>query len=190
MSSSTERAFTALTIVLAVGPFAMGQTRISQKFGEHTFALALPAGYKLQTEGGSNPAVRTFGFATEVRTDGTRGLIQVTLVDLRKGPPGREPGLDHFAASMITGVRSRRNDWVQQESRIELTGVEGKRIQWSGSSQPSSEQKPLAMRGVMIVGIKDGLGFSLHTQDVEPLAASTVPLGEGSLMTLSLEVKR
>jgi len=46
------------------------------------------------------------------------------------------------------------------------------------------------MRGVMIVGIKNELGFSVHTQDLEPVAARTIPLCEDALMTFALTVHR
>lgn len=42
------------------------------------------------------------------------------------------------------------------------------------------------MRGVMIAGISGRLGFALQTQDVEPFAAETVPLGERALRTFEL----
>ena len=46
------------------------------------------------------------------------------------------------------------------------------------------------MRGVMIIGIQERLGFVLHAQDLEPFAAETVPLGERALRTFELRLKK
>ena len=49
---------------------------------------------------------------------------------------------------------------------------------------------PVNMRGVMLVGIKKNLGFSLHTQDVVSFADTPIPLCEQALQTFALTVHR
>jgi len=135
-----------------------------------------------------------FGFATDPRADGTRGLIQVTLVDVDKVSTGPPPTLDEFAAPMIGGVRQRRSHWEQTASSVVIDGVHAKRIKWSGTNEPSperpSQQAVSAMHGVMVVGIKGTVAFALHAQDVEPFGAASLPVSEEALMTFTLTTHR
>ena len=94
-----------------------------QGFGQDTFSLRLPAGYRLVAQTSPGPGMMAFGFESNQRSDGTRSLIQVTLIDLDKGPGGPPPPLDEIAASMIGGVRQRRDQWKQAESTIPIDGV-------------------------------------------------------------------
>ena len=48
----------------------------------------------------------------------------------------------------------------------------------------------LVMRGVMIVGVKNIVGFSLHTQDVAAFADTTLPRCEQALQTFALTLRR
>ena len=88
---------------------------------------------------------------------------------------------------MVDGVRRRRSRWKETETSVEVDGAPARRVEWSGSNEQSLErspsQAPALMRGVMIIGIRGDLAFALHTQDVEPVAATTVPRGEQALMT-------
>jgi len=135
-----------------------------------------------------------FGFATDQRSNGTRGLIQVTLIDLSKVSGGPPPTLDELATSMIGGVRQRRDHWQQSESPVDVDGVRAKLIRWSGSNAPSperpSDQAATAMHGVMVVGIKGTVAFTLHAQDVEPFSATTLPASEQALMTFALTARQ
>lgn len=110
-------------------------------------------------------------------------MIQVSLLDLSQAPPGETVTLDRLAASMIDGVRQRRTRWQQTESEVHVGGGAAKRIAWSGAVEPGFGRPAVHMRGVMIVGIADDLGFSLHTQDVAPFADITLPLCEEALLT-------
>jgi len=170
-----------------------GQTTI-QAFGGDTFRLNLPVGYRLVGQGSPGAGMMAFGFATNQRPDGTRGLIQVTLVDLDKLSTKPPPTLEEFAASMIGGIRQRRNHWQQSESSVDVDGVHTKRIKWSGTNEPSlerpSQQAVSAMHGVMVVGIKGTVAFTLHAQDVEPFAVSSLPASENALMSFTLTPHR
>src|SRR4051812_27041661 len=85
-------------------------------FDRHTFSLDLPGGYTFQGDQSPRPGFKTFGFSTDPRQDGTRGLIQVSLVDLSTAPPGEKVTVDRFADAMIKGVSERRTHWEQKDS--------------------------------------------------------------------------
>ncbi len=88
-------------VAVAIAP-VMAQATV-QGCGQDTFSLRLPAGYRLVGQTSPGPGMMAFGFASNQRSDGTRSLIQVTLIDLDKGPGGPPPPLDEIAASMIGG---------------------------------------------------------------------------------------
>ena len=164
--------------------------RSTHQFESHTFSLDLPPGYAFQSDAAAMPGVGTFGFTTEARGDGTRGLIQVSFVDFTHAPPGETITLERFATAMVDGVRRRRSRWEQAESDMRLGSATAKRIAWSGSMEPGFGRPGIGMRGVMIVGIAKDLGFALHTQDVTAFADTTLPLCEQALLTFVLTPKR
>jgi hypothetical protein len=42
------------------------------------------------------------------------------------------------------------------------------------------------MRGVMHIGIKDGVGFSVNMQDIDPLVEETMPICGRALLSFTL----
>ena len=169
---------------------SMAAGRSSHTFEGHTFSLELPPGYSFQADANPKAGVGMFGFTTEPRNDSSRGLIQVSLIDLSKAPPGETVTLERFATAMIGGVQRRRTRWEQTESDMQVGGVPARRIAWSGAIEPGFGRPPVYARGVMIAGIASDLGFALHTQDVAPLADTTLPLCEEALRTFLLTQKR
>ena len=79
--------------------------RSSHDFEGHRFSLQLPPGYVLEAETSPRRGFKTFGFSAELRGDGTRGMIQVSLIDFSAAPAGETVSLEKFAAAMIGGVR-------------------------------------------------------------------------------------
>jgi len=76
-------------VLLAVGlSIPLAAERSSYDFEGHKFSLDLPPGYLLDADASRRPGFKTFGFATALRLDGTRGLIQVSLLDLSTAFPG------------------------------------------------------------------------------------------------------
>jgi hypothetical protein len=165
-----------------------------QGFGPDTFNLQLPAGYALLGAASPGPGMKAFGFATSPRADGSRGLIQVTLIRLDSVPSADTVTVDQLAASMISGVRQRRSNWQEADSAVTVDGVSSRLISWSGTNEPSPERPSgspvLAMRGVMIVGVKAGVAFALHAQDVEPFASNALAASEAALKTFALVQRR
>jgi hypothetical protein len=180
---------TGLLIALVISA-PVTAARLGLTFERYTFTLDLPAGYALQANANPKPGFGTFGFATEPRSDTTRGMIQLSLLDFKQTPPGEKITLDRFAAAMIDAVRQRRTRWEQTESEVRVAGVTAKRIAWSGSMEPGFARPPINMSGVMIIGIAKDLGFALHTQDVMTFADTTVPLCEQSLLTFNVSPTR
>ena len=179
---------TAALAIAAAPPLAA--ERSGHEFGGHKFSLDLPAGYVLDADANPRPGLKTFGFATAVRDDGTHGMIQVSLLDFSSAAPGETVTLQKFAATMIGGVHGRRTHWEQTESDVQVDGVRGKRYEWAGSTEIGFGRPPVNMRGVMLVGVKKNLGFSLNTQDVVAFAGTTLPLCEQALQTFTLTVRR
>jgi len=171
-----------------VGAQAAGQT-VTYSLNAHTFSLELPPDYRLQGEASPMPGFKTLAFTTEPRPDGSRGLIQLSVFDLTQIESSR-PTLDHFTRSMVDGVRRRRSQWKEAETVVDVHGIRARRVEWSGSNEPSPErpasQAPAMMRGVMIVGIEGDLAFALHTQDAEPFADATLAKSEHALMTFTI----
>lgn len=162
----------------------------AEVFAGRPYSLVLPAGFVLAGRASPSPAVTTIGFASPPRPDGTRTLVQVSLFDLQAVSPDAAPTLEAFAASMIGAVRVRRGDWSQTDGTVQVSGVQAVRIAWRGSSGPSPERPtttaPAMMRGIMLIGIKDGIGFALHTQDLERYADSTLVVTERALLTFAI----
>lgn len=179
-----------MLLALLLTALASTSQTVTYSFNTHTFSLDLPPDYRLQGEASPTQGLKTFAFATASRSDGSRGLIQVSLVDLTQVGSTQRPTLSHFTRSMVDGVRRRRSQWKETETSVEVDGAPARRVEWSGSNEPSPErspsQAPALMRGVMIIGIHGDLAFALHTQDVEPMAAATVPRGEHALMTFTV----
>jgi hypothetical protein len=192
--SRTARRVLPLFLWVAASATPLAAQDFESRFARHVIRLQLPAGYRLEGEAVPQPGMKTLAFATSPRKDGTRGLIQVTLLDMKQGPPGEAVTLEKFAEAMIGGVRRRRTDWRESGSSSTIAGVPGKRIEWSGSSEASPERPadrpPAPMRGVMFVGIKEDLGFVLHTQDFATFADQALPLGEKALQTFTATLDR
>lgn len=164
--------------------------RPTYEFEGHTFSLDLPAGYKFQADQSPRPGFKTFGFSTDPRQDGTRGMMQVSLLDLSGAPAGEKITVEKFADAMIKGVSQRRVRWEQKESDLTIAGVRGRRIEWTGSTEPGFGRPAVVLRGVMIAGISHDIGFSLHTQDGAAFADTTLPLCEQALRTFALTIRR
>jgi hypothetical protein len=180
-----------LTVALAIATaLPLAAERSGHEFGAHKFTLDLPSGYTLDADANPRPGFGTFGFATPARDDGTHGMIQVSLMDFSSFAPGETVTLEKFATAMIDGVHRRRTHWEQTESEVQVDGVRGKRYEWAGSTELGFGRPPTNMRGVMLVGVKKNLGFSLHTQDFVAFAPTTLPLCEQALQTFTLTVHR
>ena len=164
------------------------------EFAGRTYSISLPLGIQLLGQATPSPVMKIYGFGSAARADGTHSLIQVTLVDLKAGADGKpEPALAQFAAAMLGGVRARRADWRQSQNSLTVAGVPASRIQWSGSNGPSPErpadQASSGMHGTLIVGIKDHVGFVLHTQDMDTYWPMTGPQGERALLSFTVRAR-
>lgn len=178
------------SLSIASGPVDAG-TRAGDEFLGHAFTLELPDGYFPFGAASLAANARTFGFATEARTDGTRGMIQVTLAAHGQTEAPAPEDIPRIADSLIAAVRARRSDWKSTERDEELGGVAVRRVEWSGLSDVPVERdgRPVRvpMSGIMIVGVKGTLVFALHTQDMAPFAAQANPLAERAMRTFDLQ---
>ena len=185
-----RRFLLAIALLIASLPAGAGEKKVSQKAGRSSFTLSLPDGYSLTAQASPMAGVRLFAFTTESRSDGTKGLVQVSILDFQ-AMKVETAELERLASEMIAGVRARRSEWQATEVRVEASGVPAIRVDWSGGSGPDparpAQLAPAKMRGIMITGIKDGVGFSLHTQDMEPMTETAIPLGEKAMLSFLLK---
>lgn len=186
---SLQHAFARGFMIILLAALPAAPQNVTYNFEGNHFTLELPPGYQLTDQVSPMRGLMIFGFTTDQRSDGTRGLIELTLLDMKtiSDPVTAE----QFGASMVGGVRRQRSQWKQCETPVQISGVHATRIAWSGnvaSSQDRPPQQPAPqMRGVMIVGIKDRIGFSLHAEDVALFADHSLPLCEKALRTFELE---
>jgi hypothetical protein len=159
----------------------------AHEFEGHRFTMQVPESYQLGNEVSPMPGVKNFGFVTEPRSDGTRGIIQVTLIDLKKSGAPAGLTLEKFAASTIESIRSRRMQWMAKESAQRITGVAGRRFDWSGMADLGHGRMTGTMRGVVMVGLKGNVAFALTTQDFTMDALRTC---EKAMLSFSLSVKK
>jgi len=179
-----------VTAVTALSGQAQAPPVSAHEFEGFKFTLQPPEDYRFAAQSVPAPGLKTFGFLTDPRSDGTRGMIQVTLIAMQK--TGEDMGgltLEKFGNGMIEGVRRRRTQWMHKESATEIAGVPGRRFEWSGAAELGAGVVGPMMRGVMIVGIKDDLAFSLNTQDLMAFAPGNLPVCEKALKTFSVAKK-
>jgi hypothetical protein len=182
----------ALLVLLGSAASSAQTPRTPMQFAGRRFSIDLPPEYRFPAQASPSPAMTTFAFTTAAHADGTRGLIQVSLVDLRAMPRDEgEMSLSAFGAAMIDGVRHRRAQWQETRQAATVAGVSGMQIQWSGSDGPSPElaaqHAPALMHGTMLVGIRDHIGFVLHTQDLDTYWATSGPRGTRALRTFTFQ---
>ena len=153
-------------------------------FDSHTVTAALPEGYTLVDESTSVAGYKSLAFATAPHQDGTRSVIQVAIFDLaRMG--AQTVTLDDFATQMVESMRQAHSDWQSGDTTANVMGVSAKRVQWSATTATSSGKR-IPVRGVMLLGIKDGVGFRLEAQDTDTRAAQSVARAEEALKTVAL----
>lgn len=193
MVSIKAGVLTAMLFIPAMSPGmaqipAKEQTATSYSMDAHTFTIALPKEYKLAGEKSPSTESKIFSFSTEPRADGTSGLIMIVLFDQRK-LAGESLSLDQFVQQMVASVTRKHTDWKSTEGSLELIGVKARRVEWSGTFEPTPNNK-YRMRGVMILGIKDDVGFWLQVRGTESQASQNLLRGENALRTFVLKVKR
>lgn len=163
---------------------------ITREWGGRSFTVEIPAGYE-EFVGPSMPGGTTVAFVGAPRKDGTKPMVQLTLVNLAEllHEKAATITLEEFGESMIKGVERRREQWKVQVSDSQLGHVRVKRYAWTGVATHPSGGLPVGARmlGVMYIGIDADIGFSLHTQDLEQYAKEALPIGENSIRTFRLD---
>jgi len=162
-------------------------------FKQWQWTMQVPAAYDTMTSASPNDRMTMFGFASAAREDGTHAMVQVSLIDIT-GLPGAADSLPRFAEQMIAGVARNREQFQKTASTTEIDGWKAIRYAWSGigriPDQTGRLGQPVALRGVMLVGISGNVAIALHTQDLEAHAAQTLKVGEESLRTFTVGVRR
>ena len=139
----------ALAMLIVVAPASASEKTVTHKAGRVSFTLNLPDGYSLASEVSPRAGFKLFGFATDPRSDGTRGLIQVSILDFEAMNAGPFE-LEKVASQMIGAIQTRRSDWQATEARVAASGVPAIRVDWSGGSGPAgiAAQRFARVRGV------------------------------------------
>ena len=117
----------------------------------------------------------------------------ITLVDPRATAGGETATLQQWADEMISAVREGHTNWAVSESRVVIDGDSAIRYSWTGSAKPLDEcqaRKSLPpKRGIMIVGLRQGIVYALQARDFEPYAAETVPNAETAFHGFHIEAQ-
>lgn len=172
--------------ILTVSLLASGTTTATGTFCGRAWSINVPVGYH-RTSAAPDERMSTTAFAPGPRADGTRPMVQVTLIDTRE-TSGTRDFRRKVAESLIAGVQRRREEWQVQMSEARVGDMPVFRYVWRGVTVPASDGASVrvAAQGVMLVGVKDGLAFALHTQDVDAHAAETIPANEAAMVTFRL----
>lgn len=156
--------------------------KVERPFEGRSLQIAVPDGYSEEQSASPQAGTHTIVFAGPIRGDGTRPMVQLTVIKLPA-----EVSLAQFAEQMIKGVERRRTDWECQTSDVKIGEVPGRRFAWTGTATVTGSTTTARMGGVMYVGIDADIGFALHTQDFEAYASSALPIGEASLRTFRVK---
>ena len=184
---SLRSGLTLLPLLVCVASISARPETATHDFEGHRFTLQLPEEYKLEAEASPLPGVKNYGFVTPPRSDGMRGVIQVTLFDLKKSGAPAGLTVQKLAAQTVESIRSRRVQWMAKESTQRIAGVAGRRVDWSGLADLGRGRMTGTLRGIVIVGIKGGVAFALTTQDV---AMEAVRVCEKAMMSFNLTVRK
>lgn len=178
----------SLTCIAAIAAFASEANLQSGSFAGHTWSLQVPSEYLVVGSAQPEPRFSMTGFAPEPRADGSRPMIQITLLDVRES---NSTLFKEIGKAMISGVQKRREEWKVTESETTVGEVRAIRYEWSGIVIPAPDGASMRLpaRGVMIVGIDDGVAFTLHSQDADEYAKETLALTEPAMRTFRIAKK-
>lgn len=156
-------------------------------FEGRTWTIVVPDGYTAHQPPSSPAELMTIVFSPEPREDGTRPMVQVSLMSV-PGPPPSPEFRAKIAETMIGGVQRRRDEWKVAKSETTINGIDMTRYEWSGISIPAADgaRVRVATRGVMLVGFAGSITIALHTQDTAQYADETLPRGEEAMWTFRL----
>ncbi len=170
-------AMLAATLVVAADP------KVGTYAGRE-WSIEPPPGYDLRKSMALPLDAETTAFFPDVRPDGSRPMVQLTLIAFKDNVPTMKV----FAETMIGSIEERRTEWQLETSSVQLGELTVTRYAWSGVTVVRSDgaQMSVPARGVMLVGIDRGVGFALHAQDVAEYADETLAAGEQSLRTFRI----
>ena len=180
-----------LPVVLAViRNSALAQT-VTDSFAGHVVTFDQAAGYQPSGSHSPYPAALFLAYRSTPRADCRSALMLLVLIDRAETAGGDSGTLAEFAAAMLTPYPKRFSNWAVSESAAVVDGDSAIRYSWSGTSPVQDKcrggQAAVPMRGIVLVGMKRGLGFTLEVRDDEQHAAETLPAGEAALRTFRVD---
>ena len=180
-----------LSVVLGLQIGPLRAQAVTETFAAYVVSFDTPAGYHSVGRETPNPAAMFLGYETAPRADCSAGRVTIVLVDPRATAGGEAATLQQWSEEMISAVHESHADWAVSESRVVIAGDSAIRYSWSGSSKPpdgcQGGKSHLRKRGVMIVGLQQGIMYALQARDFEPYAAETVPAGETAMRSFHIE---
>jgi hypothetical protein len=181
---SPARIVFALVLAIVAAGAESGESRPEREFRGRVWSLELPASYSEHSSATPASDVFMIGFAPAMRDDGTRALIQVTLVEM---PLNMDPAkfIKMLREQLIAGVQRRRENFQVKASESTVGDVAVTRYEWSGVVIPAADgaARSVPARGVMLIGVHEGVGFALHAQDIDEHADATLSESEPSMRT-------
>ena len=178
-------AVAALAALLAAVTIASPAAQTRYTFDAHSFTISLPQGFSLVTEASPEPGYKRWTFATDTRADGTRGIMQVGLFEAAR--MGGSPPIDEFTKTMASTLQAAYTNFSGQVQSLPFLG-DSRLVQWSGSLPIPESGVSLPIRGLMVLGVQDGLYFRLDAFDAETMAPQTLPAADLALASFRLMV--
>lgn len=166
--------------------------RFHQEFAGRDVSIELPSELVLMQTSQGQAGAPTLAFSTPPRPDGTRALVEITLLDLASlsrttgdlGAARLNP--EALLRTMVKGVAGRRRVFMPSGSGpAVVAGVAARRLEWT-ATLVANKGVERRTRGVMFAGRKGTLGFSLHAEDTEPTAAAFLVVAERALRTFAI----
>ena len=161
-----------------------GQAGLSPPRVFEDFSIRLPAGF-IALAPQERDGVRIYLFTRFHDDLETSTIIQVSVMPFTGDLAGKseqalDEAADKYLHQMLAGIRRQREDWTQKPVFAKTDGAQRfKSAEWSGSIK--GEQ----LEGIAYAGIAPGRVFLVGTQDFKRYSATTLPLTQSSIATLT-----
>ena len=157
---NTRLAFALLVLLIASAVSA-------EQYRDGVVVLEVPEGFEGPVEGSPDPQAKVVAYTKPYTAANGGTLFQISEYDMGdalRGMPENERGeaAAYYLAQFLGGVERRRTNFsATAPQRIELGGLPGARVTWTGEAAGQRAS------GVMYCVVIGTVVVSFHTQDIE-----------------------